>query len=827
MENEIDRVALATLFFIIHSHNIRIKTYKGVDIMNNNYKKEEIDKLEGDNIQVIDKVSSLKALEAEWDQFNSMTKKHRRVSDWKSLELFGMTNQEHYDKIKSQLLANDNFKIEDIPLSETYEMIQTTSTKSLKYGDTEIEAAKTWGLESMRVIIIPMASEQELDNLWNKWNEMKKQNRRESDWKSLELFGATNKEHYEIMKTKWLKKDIVNDIPQTIEPNMNEILPSEPVSPELPTVPVEIFKPTLFESNSYIEKLCKYTKHVQDRSEKISCCLELSNIENATNYEETLIQNTLADTMELFKDNMANNIGKEILFADLPFFEPTDMTDMGVYSSEPYYLLQPDNKYLDADETISTKTWFENYKKLMYGALTEDMKNLTQLWVRKLTELYYDYNSIKESKDENKINARKQSILELGWNPELDFSLETRIKVSDRMKRLVQEKYKDTTIIDIRNITEDAAFDNNQIIVESVREDNALYPIFIVLVYTESMFGKAIVRVTKGKYSHSAIGFEPDLSKLYTFKNHLYNAGLAMESLKFYIEKNKDSIMSVYAVFVKKKDLLTISEKIDYYILNKDKTHYSVINLFGILTNNVINIDMRMICSQFVDSLLKLVGVDITGKNSAIVAPNDFTRVTNKKVYNIYEGRCADYDVRKINKALSLIRNKVEYVKEGLLEGTFFKKIVTPFISASIVTEAKEFPVQFDKDGNLLIRKMKSLDFENEYAQIHKLMLVYEEKNNLEAIKYELSKLWFMNILLEKKIYTKGKNTDEQLDSYHKARAKILNDFNKYLKVVLKDDVEFNFTEYYNDSPFSDATTKINASTLKYSGDLIKSILLK
>ncbi|MCK9198739.1 MAG: hypothetical protein M0P49_03970 [Bacilli bacterium] len=823
MEDEINRVALATLFFIIHSHNIRIKTYKGVDIMNEKYKREEIDKLEGDNIEIIDKPSTLKDLEIEWDQFNSMTKKHRRVSDWKSLELFGMTNQEHYDKIKSQLLAKDDFEIEDIPLEEAYEMIKTPITKILKYGESEIEAAKLWGLESMRVIIIPMASEQELDNLWNEWNDMKKQNRRESDWKSLELFGATNKEHYEIMKTKWLKKDIDDDPAEIIgEPNS---VPSEDsTTPEPPTLP-KILTPTIFESDSYIEKLCRYTKHVHDRSEKISCCLELSNIQDTTNYEETLIQNTLNDTIELFKDNMTNSIGKEILFADLPFFEPTDMIDMGVHSSEPYYLLQPDNKYLD-DGTISTKTWFENYKKLMYGALTEDMKNLTQLWVHKLTELYYDYDSIKKSGDQNKINARKQSILELGWNPELDFSLETRIKVSDRMKRLVQEKYKDTTIIDIKNITENIV-DNDQILVESVREDNALYPIFIVLVYTESMFGKAIVRVTKGKYSHSAIGFEPDLSKLYTFKNHLYNAGLAMESLKFYIEKNKDSIMSVYAVFVKKKDLLTISEKVDYYILNKDKTHYSVINLFGILTNNVINIDMRMICSQFVDSLLKLVGVDITGKNSAIVAPNDFTRVTNKKVYNIYEGRCADYDVRKINKALSLIRNKVEYVKEGLLEGTFFKKIVTPLISASIVTEAKEFPVQFDKDGNLLIRKMKSLDFENEYAQIHKLMLVYAEKNNPEAIKYELSKLWFMNILLEKKIYTKGKNTDEQLDSYHKARAKILNDFNKYLKVVLKDDVEFNFTEYYNDSPFSDATTKINASTLKYSGDLIKSILLK
>lgn len=781
--------------------------------MNNNYKKEEIDKLEGDNIIVIDKALSLKELEIEWEKFNSMLLKHRRVSDWKSLELFGMTNQEHYNQIKSKLLANDNFKIEDIPLEEAYEMIQTLSTKVLKYGDKEINAAKDWALNSMRTIIIPMNSEQELDSLWNKWNEMHKKNRRESDWKSLELFGATNKEHYEIMKTKWLKKDISNDIPDIIEP-------------ETPTSQ-EPNKLSLFESDSYIEKLCKYTKYISDRKEKISCCLELSNIKDATLYEETLIRNTLNDTIELFKDNMVNSIGKDILFADLPFFEPTDMTDMGVYSSEPYYLLQPDNHYLDNNKTISTKTWFENYKKLMCGALTEDMKNLTNLWVRKLTELYHGYDSIKESGDVNKINARKQSILELGWNPELDFSLETRIKVSDRMKRLVQEKYKDTTIIDIRNITEAVDFDNDQIIVESVRDDNTLHPIFIVLVYTESMFGKAIVRITKGKYSHSAIGFEPDLSKLYTFKNHLYDAGLAMESLKFYIEKNKDSIMSVYAVFVKKKDLLVISEKIDYYILNKDKTHYSTINLFGILTNNVIDIDMRMICSQFVDSLLKMVGVDITGKVSAMVAPNDFTRVTNKKVYNIYEGRCVDYDVRKINRTLSLIRNKVQYIKEGLLENTLFQKLITPFISASIVTEAKDFPVQFDKDGNLLIRKMKSLDFENEYAQIHKLLLVYSEKNNIDAIKYELSKLWFMNILLEKKIYTKGKSTDEQLDSYHKARAKILNDFNKYLKVVLKEDTEFNFTEYYNDSPFSDATTKINASTLKYSGDLIKSILLK
>ena len=103
------------------------------------------------------------------------------------------------------------------------------------------------------------------------------------------------------------------------------------------------------------------------------------------------------------------------------------------------------------------------------------------------------------------------------------------------------------------------------------------------------------------------------------------------------------------------------------------------------------------------------------------------------------------------------------------------------------------------------------------------MLVSYEKTNNIEGMKYELCKLWFMNTLLEKKIYN---NKKDDKTKYHKARAKILNDFNYYLKYICKHDKDFNFTEYYNNTPFSDAATKIDKHTLKYGVRLIKSILI-
>ena len=142
----------------------------------------------------------------------------------------------------------------------------------------------------------------------------------------------------------------------------------------------------------------------------------------------------------------------------------------------------------------------------------------------------------------------------------------------------------------------------------------------------------------------------------------------------------------------------------------------------------------------------------------------------------------------------------------------------------SLIKEAKEFPVQIDKDGSLIIKNIKKLNFEEEYQKSHKLLLSYEKTNNYEGMKYELSKLWYMNIELERRIYDSNRD-ESKLNEYTRARARILNDFNKYIKLINKVEKDFNFSEYYEDSPFNDGSMKLRKSTLDYLGHYLKQIV--
>ena len=61
----------------------------------NNYQNSEIDRFEDDTLlHIIKNPKNLDELEKEWEEYNSMPKDHKRMSDWKSQELFGKTNQE-------------------------------------------------------------------------------------------------------------------------------------------------------------------------------------------------------------------------------------------------------------------------------------------------------------------------------------------------------------------------------------------------------------------------------------------------------------------------------------------------------------------------------------------------------------------------------------------------------------------------------------------------------------------------------------------------------------------------------------------------------------
>jgi hypothetical protein len=66
---------------------------------------------------------------------------------------------------------------------------------------------------------------------------------------------------------------------------------------------------------------------------------------------------------------------------------------------------------------------------------------------------------------------------------------------------------------------------------------------------------------------------------------------------------------------------------------------------------------------------------------------------------------------------------------------------------------------------------------------------------------------------------------DKEKEALVKSRAKIMNDFTIYLNEVNKNVPGFNFSEYYEQTPFGDAVIKISGSTLKYTAKYLKAAL--
>jgi hypothetical protein len=145
--------------------------------------------------------------------------------------------------------------------------------------------------------------------------------------------------------------------------------------------------------------------------------------------------------------------------------------------------------------------------------------------------------------------------------------------------------------------------------------------------------------------------------------------------------------------------------------------------------------------------------------------------------------------------------------------------------SASVLNEVKQFPVEFDQEGNLIIYKARigSIAYGDEIDDSVKLLESYRNTNNIEGMKYELAKLWFINDSIEKKL--KRPMSNDQYKELINQRAICLNVFKLNLEYVMKAEKGFNFSDYYNSTPFSDNSIKITANTLKYSMKAIASLL--
>ena len=737
-------------------------------------------------------------LKQSYIDYKSQPRKKQREADWDMLATHGKTNKERYEELESEYLKNDldddnqlsydgtgmTSYISEIlgekAIHEEAEDNNSINFTDINYPPEAVEAALQWSHNAMRTIIVPTNTLEQLEDLWINFRSMIRKNQRESDWKSEELFGVNNETHYQYLKSSLVKKDLHPDNTTIIEP-------------ESGLAPV----------GSDIEMECRLIKYINNPIVLAEKCMGLHNKKDKTYYEDTLIKSIIDDTVAYFD----NNIGAptDLNIDDLPFFDPEEMLDLGVHGYKTnYYSNTPDNANLAP--LVTTEQWFQSYKMLFNGIITKEMTEYTKLRINKLRELYLDFDSIKESEDMDKINARKQSILELGWNPEIPFSPKNRIAANARIKSILKEKY-NLTIIDTGEIVKNLSENNT-----TANSDEFVY--MVSLINDE---GKLIL----------GFSYDSSLKELYKYDTNIAD-GISKYSIDNY---DKNTTIQVFGIAIKEKDLITLRENLKSYMENKDPILDRV--------DSIADADIRIVASIFISKLLK----------ESTVVP--------KYIYRLYNGPLSQYSYGKMNSFMaSLLSNTT--VNESykvtnsdiLLESVYdnadnlsnlknifennldnldetaqkiYNSLIKPYTNIKYVHEVKEFPVQFDNEGNLLIRAIKRLNFREEYGQSHRLLMQYAKVKNLEGMKYELSKLWFLNKVLEHKLYTKKEKKDRE--ELFKVRAFILNDFNKYFDIVITEDRNFNFSVYFDNTPFSDAVYKISGSTLEYTGRAIKDII--
>lgn len=269
-------------------------------------------------------------------------------------------------------------------------------------------------------------------------------------------------------------------------------------------------------------------------------------------------------------------------------------------------------------------------------------------WSRMLETLYVELNN---TSNKEKRKAIKESIENLGWNPEIPFSLKTASKT------WIRDSINNSQFIDLReSYIEEAAKPALEKIPKNATYENLkdkIVPVFVTLISGKTLASNTIKWFTDSDWSHAAIGFDSSLEILYSF--NLYREGLnivngfSIEGKDHYLKEYRDMRIKVYALFVTPEQRKNMLDAITWYIENQNKTKYNFGNIFNITVRKIVTKHAedrdKMICSQFVYSILKLANFKMRNTNRKdIISPADIDQLSNDaRFYCMYEGLLKDY----------------------------------------------------------------------------------------------------------------------------------------------------------------------------------------
>lgn len=692
------------------------------------------------------------------------------LEDFEQFQMLSFTEQNEINNVCIETYGYDVFDFVDI-VKETIANINESSHNN-PINDRITSCQKTYEANHNDLVVISgglddsskIYTESKLYEVYNSYLNLPNDKKEESKKVSYNLWGYNVDEMYQLVKNRIINED--NILTRT---NKNMRL--------------YLFTETDKLLHNYTRYILEEAKHVDDLRRHIRMveCLTFK----GNRMEHAVLESTSVDIMDM--SNSMVDYAEDIPTI-VPWFTPDEMKSEFDIDVEPYEYILQGNKSAKLHENI--------------------LKHMFQYQL-----------------DESDENVAK-SVIRLGWNPNVPYN-EASIKYAKDRQLEWLNNNKRCNVINISNTTINETENNF---------DNInLEAVYITLLSHEGINSKVIRGWTKSNYSHAGLSLDPSMKKIYSFNAATPDgsSGLSIESIDFY-KKAKGAKFKVLAFFVEPPVKNKLEQVLNFYMTNKEKTHYSFASIFNLVLNKTkdTSLSLNLICSQFVDVILKAVNLDISGKPSNLVTPGDFDRISNNnsRIFDLFHDFISKYNPSNIKRKVKALLNKKlnysNFIMTPLGEASpevnrILDEINNILIPRAIIVEAKPLPIRFSKTGNLYIDMPR--DLEIEYQEAHKLLTAYTE-DNLEGIKHQLAKLFYINSIIERKI----KKMNEDNDEYKKLidlRARVLNDFKKYITIVQKYDKNFDFEQYMRNSEYYNKTIVVDKHTMKYTGNTIKEII--
>lgn len=391
------------------------------------------------------------------------------------------------------------------------------------------------------------------------------------------------------------------------------------------------------------------------------------------------------------------------------------------------------------------------------------------------------------------------------------------------------------------------------VIDESAANDDKLYPVYVMLMHSGTALATAIKTVTKSNFSHSSISFDSTMHNMYSFGrksdvNPLIGA-FKKEDIREKFFTEKEIPYALYVVPCTKSEILSMKKRLDYFIRNSSKFSYDFTGLFKNYFGIADNPEYKWFCSRFVADILN------SGRPSSepyvvepsLMKPEDFAH-TNFAIY-VTGGVLSVYNQTEVDKKTKQIL-RLERLRRAVESQVSNESAVldldpfNPFQEAvlnyqlSVMDESavdnfiqylKSFKVRFDHNGNVIISRREYDQLDQHFRQSVKMTKVYEKAGNLQGVKDELCKVYYMIELINQYYLSPGATTSNRVKGDLRKqmldlRSVMLNMFQQHLKYVTTREPKFSFQSYYDNSKYG-KNTEIPKTVLSAIGKSIVTTL--